>query len=99
VPTPDGSIAVLNAVIKKDVTVEQVNKAFADAAKGKLKGILQYADEPIVSRDIIQNPHSCIFDSLLTAVTDKRLVSISGWYDNEWGFSCRMVDAIKLMMK
>jgi glyceraldehyde 3-phosphate dehydrogenase len=99
VPTPDGSIAVLNAVVRKDVTVEQVNKAFADAAKGRLRGILEYADEPLVSRDIIRNPHSCIFDSPLTAVTDKRMVTVSGWYDNEWGFSCRMVDAIKLMMR
>jgi len=97
VPTPCGSFVTLNAEVKKKTSVEKVNEAFKKAAKTTHKGIMQYSDEPLVSRDIIKNPHSCIFDSLSTQVIDGTLVSISGWYDNEWGFSCRMVDVIKTM--
>ena len=99
VPVPDGSIAVLTAKLKKKTKVEEVNIAFKNAAEGKLRGILEYSQEPLVSRDILKNPHSCIFDSLSTSVTDDDLVTVCGWYDNEWGFSCRMIDTIKLMGK
>jgi glyceraldehyde 3-phosphate dehydrogenase len=62
-----------------------------------MKDVLQYTEEPLVSTDIIHNPCSCIFDSLLTKVTDGNLVSVTGWYDNEWGYSCRMIDVLKMM--
>ncbi len=99
VPTPDGSINDLVAVLKRDVTKEEVNRAFQEAAKGKLKGILEYTEEPIVSADIIGNSHSAIVDGLSTNVIGKKgnLVKVMAWYDNEWGFSCRMVDLIRLM--
>jgi len=96
VPTPDGSITDLVAVVKKNTTVEEVNAAFKDAASGSLKGILEYCDEPIVSADIVGNPASCIFDSLCTAVIEGTLVKVLGWYDNEWGYSNRCID---LMIK
>ena len=94
VPVVCGSICQFSAVLKKTVTPEEVNKAFQKAAK-KLKGILEYSEEPLVSTDIIQNPHSCIFDSLSTQVIGKNLVNVCGWYDNEWGYSARMVDVMK----
>jgi glyceraldehyde 3-phosphate dehydrogenase len=92
VPIPDGSTIDLVAELQSDVTVEEVNDAFAKAAAGPLKGILEYNIEPIVSSDIIGNPHSCIFDSELTQVTGKRLLRVVAWYDNEWGYSNRVVD-------
>lgn len=99
VPILCGSIAMLNTKLKKKVTIEAVNSAFKAAAQTKLKNILEYSEEPLVSHDIIHNPHSCIFDALSTAVTDGDFVTVNGWYDNEWGFSCRMVDALQLMGK
>ncbi|MDZ7763949.1 MAG: type I glyceraldehyde-3-phosphate dehydrogenase [Melioribacteraceae bacterium] len=93
VPTPDGSITDLVAVLKKEVTIEEVNAAMKEAADGELKGIMEYTDEPLVSADIIGNPHSTIFDSLSTMV-DGNLVKVVGWYDNEWGYSCRVVDLL-----
>jgi glyceraldehyde 3-phosphate dehydrogenase len=98
VPVLDGSIAVLNALLKKAVAPAQVNRAFAAAAKGKLKGIVEYSEEELVSRDILKNPASVIFDAKSTMVVDGTCVSVSGWYDNEWGFSCRMVDVIKRLV-
>ena len=98
VPIADGSIDILTAQVKKKVMREQVNRAFK-AASSKLKGILEYSEAPLVSRDILHNPNSCIFDALSTAVTDNNLVTVAGWYDNEWGFSCRMVDVMELMGK
>lgn len=94
VPTPDGSITDLVATLKKEVTVKEVNAAFKKAADGALKGILEYTDDPIVSADIIGNPHSTIFDSLST-MANGNLVKVVGWYDNEYGYSCRVVDLIK----
>jgi glyceraldehyde 3-phosphate dehydrogenase len=91
VPVPTGSITDFNAVLKKPATVEQINAAYAAAAKGSLKGILQYCTDPIVSSDIVTNPHSCIFDSELT-MSMGNLVKVLGWYDNEWGYSNRLVD-------
>ena len=99
VPVPDGSIAILNVYIKKKTTIQEVNAAFKKTAETKLKNVLEYSEEPLVSRDILRNPHSCIFDALSTAVTDSDFVTVCGWYDNEWGFSCRMVDTIKLIGK
>ena len=94
VPVPDGSITDLTAELNKDVTKEAVNEAFRAAAGGSLNGILQYNEDPIVSTDIIHNPHSCVFDSPLT-MTDGNLVKVVGWYDNEWGYSNRTVDVVE----
>jgi glyceraldehyde 3-phosphate dehydrogenase len=94
VPIPDGSITDLVCVVEKTASAADVNKAFAEAAGGKLKGIIQYNEDPIVSSDIVGNPHSCIFDSLQT-MTNGNLVKIFGWYDNEWGYSNRLVDLIE----
>ncbi|MBD3304428.1 type I glyceraldehyde-3-phosphate dehydrogenase [Candidatus Woesearchaeota archaeon] len=94
VPVVCGSICQFSAVLKKNATAEQVNSAFKKAAQ-KIKGILEYSEEPLVSTDIIQNPHSCIFDSLSTQTVGKKQVNVCGWYDNEWGYSARMVDLMK----
>ena len=94
VPTFDGSLVDLVAVLKKDVTVEQVNAALKEAADTHMKGILEYTEDPIVSSDIIDNSHSSIFDALSTMVIENRTVKIISWYDNEWGYSCRVVDLL-----
>ncbi len=91
VPTSTGSITDLTAVLKKEVTVEEVNAAMKKAAEGPLKEILQYCEDPIVSADIVGDPHSCIFDSELTRVS-RNNVKIFGWYDNEYGYASRVVD-------
>ena len=96
VPVPDGSLTDLAVIVKSEVTVEQINKAFLKAAIGPMRGYLQYVSEPIVSIDIVGNPHSCIFDSQLTAVTGK-LVKIVGWYDNEMGYSNRLVEMAAML--
>ncbi|MGR3294851.1 MAG: type I glyceraldehyde-3-phosphate dehydrogenase [Candidatus Bathyanammoxibius sp.] len=96
VPVVDGSITDLSAILKKSVTKEEVNEAMKKASQGELKGILEYCDEPIVSSDIIGNPHSCIFDSLSTYVVEGNLVKVMGWYDNEWAFSQRMAELTEL---
>jgi glyceraldehyde 3-phosphate dehydrogenase len=95
VPTPNVSIVDLSAVVSKNTTVEEVNAAYKKAADGALKGILEYADVPTVSVDYNGNPHSAIFDSLSTLVMGGNLVKVFSWYDNEWGFSNRMVDVAK----
>lgn len=95
VPVITGSITDLTVTLKKEVTPEEVNAAIKKAAEGKLKGILEYSEEPLVSSDIIDNPHSCIFDALSTIVSPKgkgTMVKVLGWYDNEWGYSERTVD-------
>jgi glyceraldehyde 3-phosphate dehydrogenase len=97
VPTPVGSIIDLVANLKAEVSVESVNAAMKKAADGPMKGVLQYTDEPIVSADIIGNPHSSIYDALSTMVMGKNMVKVFSWYDNEWGFSCRMIDMLKMM--
>jgi glyceraldehyde 3-phosphate dehydrogenase len=91
VPVPTGSITDFNAVLSRDASVDEVNAAFRAAAGGPLKGVLEYTDAPIVSSDIVTNPHSCIFDSDLT-MSLGNLVKVLGWYDNEWGYSNRLVD-------
>ena len=100
VPIPDGSITDLTVQLKTDVTKEEINAAMKSAAEGELKGILQYTEEPIVSSDIIGNPHSSIFDAPLTNVIGGKgnFAKVLMWYDNEWGFSCRMVDMMKYIV-
>jgi len=97
VPVVNGSIVDLTAVLEKDATVESVNAAFKSAAAGPLKGILEYCEDPIVSSDVIGNPHSSVVDALSTSVLDGVLVKVLAWYDNEWGFSNRVVDALVRM--
>ncbi len=96
VPTPDGSLTDFTCILKKEVTKEEVNNAFRNAAEGKLKGIMQYSEEPLVSVDIVGNPHSAIIDGLSTKVNGDsgNFLKILSWYDNEWGYSCRIVDLI-----
>ena len=95
VPVPVGSITDFVALLKKDVTKEEVNLAMKKAAEGPMKGILQYCEDPIVSQDIVGNPHSCIFDAELTFVLGGNMVKVIGWYDNEWGYSVRVIDLIE----
>jgi len=97
IPTPDGSLVDMTAVVQKKATVESINAAMKKAANGPMKGILQYCEDPIVSCDIIHNPYSSVFDSLMTRVINGNLVKILSWYDNEWGFSCRMVQMLEKM--
>lgn len=97
VPTPVGSLVDLVADLETGTSVESVNSAMQKAADGPMKGVLQYTEEPIVSVDVIGNPHSSIFDALSTMVTGGNMVKVFSWYDNEWGFSCRMVDMLKKM--
>ena len=96
VPVPVGSVVDLVVNVKKDVTVDSVNAAMKKSAQGPMKGYLVYCNEPIVSSDIIKNPASSIFDSLCTMVIG-RTVKVVGWYDNEWGYSCRTVDIMEKM--
>ncbi len=98
VPVPDGSITDFVCVVEKPLKKEQVNWLFKEVAAHHLKGILQYSEAPLVSTDIVHNPHSCIFDAPSTMVIDEHLVKVVGWYDNEWGYSCRMVDIIELLL-
>jgi glyceraldehyde 3-phosphate dehydrogenase len=97
VPVPDGSVVDLTLELSKETTEEEINKAIKEAADGPLKGVLEYTEEPLVSTDIIGNPHSSIFDSGLTKVMDGKFVKVVSWYDNEWGFSCRMLETMKIM--
>src|SRR3954468_19107569 len=97
VPTPDVSFTDLTVVVEKPVTVQQINDAFKAAAEGPMSGILQYEEEELVSSDFIGNPHSCIIDAKSTNVVDGLLLKVSGWYDNEWGYSSRCVDLLRYM--
>ena len=100
VPTPDGSVTDFTAVLQKDATADAVNAAFKEAASDKsYKGVLEYSDEPLVSQDIVGNPHSCIFDSKLTIMLGNRFVKVVGWYDNEWGYSNRCVEMLEMLSK
>jgi glyceraldehyde 3-phosphate dehydrogenase len=89
VPIPDGSVTDLVLLLDREVTADEINAAMRKAADGPLKGILEYCEDPIVSIDIVGNPHSCVFDSLAT-MANGRLVKVLGWYDNEWGYSVRL---------
>jgi glyceraldehyde 3-phosphate dehydrogenase len=102
VPVIDGSVVDLVAELKKEVTIEEINAAVKKAAEGELKGILLYCDEPIVSSDVIKNPHSSIFDALSTMVIPKgkgKMIKVVSWYDNEWGYSNRTVDIMEKLAK
>ena len=93
VPVPTGSITDFVAILGKEPSKDEINAAFKKAAAGSLKGVLEYTDVPIVSSDIVTNPHSCVYDSDLT-MTMGNMVKVLGWYDNEWGYSNRLVDLI-----
>jgi glyceraldehyde 3-phosphate dehydrogenase len=100
VPTPDGSVTDFTALLKNSATAEDVNASFQAAATDKsYKGVLEYSDEPLVSRDIVGNPHSCIFDSKLTLALGDRFVKVVGWYDNEWGYSNRCVEMLEMLAR
>jgi len=99
VPTITGSITDLVVKLNKAADAKAINEAMKKAAEGELKGILEYTEDPIVSSDIIHNPYSCIFDADTTMALDNGLVKVLGWYDNEWGYSNRVVDLIKKMAK
>ncbi len=97
VPVADGSLIDLSIATAKPASVASVNAAMKQAAEGKLRGILQYTEDPIVSQDVVGNPHSAVLDGLLTMVSGERFVKVFAWYDNEWGFSNRMVDTLLLL--
>lgn len=94
VPVPNGSLSDITLNVMKETTIEEVNAAFKSASENSMKGIMEYTEDPIVSIDIVGNPHSCIFDSGMTSVIGK-MVKIIGWYDNEIGYSSRIIDLIK----
>jgi len=93
-PVADGSVVDLTVELEKNATVEEINAAMKKAAQGAMKGILEYSEDPLVSTDIIGNPHSSVFDSGLTSVMDGNFAKVLSWYDNEWGYSNRVVDLI-----
>jgi glyceraldehyde 3-phosphate dehydrogenase len=93
VPVPDGSLTDITCVLKKPATVPEINAAFKRAAENELKGILEYTEDPIVSVDIVGNPHSCIYDAEFTSVIGK-MIKVIGWYDNEYGYSSRLADLV-----
>ncbi len=97
VPTPNVSMIDLTVTTEKDCDAASVNEAFRRASEGPLKSILAYSEEPIVSVDLMGNPHSAILDAPLTTVQERRLVKVMAWYDNEWGYSCRVRDLVKLI--
>jgi glyceraldehyde 3-phosphate dehydrogenase len=99
VPVPDGSVTDFVVEVEKGTTAEEINELFKSVAENELKGILQYSEEPLVSTDIITNPHSSIFDALSTNVIGGNMIKVLSWYDNEWGYSNRMIDMIKIMSK
>jgi len=97
VPVPDGSTVDLVTLMQRPVTVEEVNAAIYREAQGRMREIIEYTDEPIVSSDVIGNSHSAIFDATLTRVVGGNYLKTLAWYDNEWGYSCRVVDLLRLM--
>ena len=99
VPTPDVSVVDLVVVTSKPTTAAEVNAALKAAAEGELKGILAYTEDPVVSSDMLHNPNSSIVDSDLTKVMGGNLVKVVSWYDNEWGYSCRVVDLVEFLVK
>jgi glyceraldehyde 3-phosphate dehydrogenase len=99
VPTPNVSVVDFVAEINREVTVEEINNCLREAAEGSLRGIVAYSDRPLVSRDYNGNPHSSIVDGLSTMVLDGTMIKVVAWYDNEWGYSCRVVDLTRLVAK
>jgi glyceraldehyde 3-phosphate dehydrogenase (phosphorylating) len=96
VPVPDGSVTDLVCILEREVTAEEITGAFREAADGRLNGILKYTEDPIVSSDVVGDPHSCVFDAGLTMALGN-LVKVVGWYDNEWGYSNRLVELTELV--
>lgn len=96
VPVPDGSLTDITCIVKKATDISSINKAFKEASNGRWKGILEYTEDPVVSVDVIDNPHSCLFDAPLTSVIGK-MVKVVGWYDNEYGYSNRIADLIDIV--
>ena len=99
VPVMDASVTDFVAILNKETSADEINAEMKAAAEGELKGVLEFSDEPLVSSDIIDNPASCVFDSLCTSVINGNMVKVIGWYDNEWGYSNRCVDLLRLMRK
>jgi glyceraldehyde 3-phosphate dehydrogenase len=99
VPVPNGSLVDLVVELKKQTTVEELNLAMKKAAAGKLKGILEYTEDKIVSIDVVGNPHSSVFDAGSTMAMGKNMFKVFSWYDNEYGYSARMVDMLRLLVK
>jgi glyceraldehyde 3-phosphate dehydrogenase len=99
VPVPDGSITDFTCLVKKDATIEQINELFKSVATHHLKDVIEYTEELVVSSDIIGNPHSSIFDAKSTNVLNKRFVKVVSWYDNEWGYSNRLIDLVHIVHK
>ncbi len=99
VPTPTVSLVDLVVDVEKETDLDAVNGAMKEAAQGPLKGILRYCDEPLVSKDFTKDPHSCIYDALSTYIIEGTMLKVCGWYDNEWGYSCRLIDLIDYMVK
>jgi glyceraldehyde 3-phosphate dehydrogenase (phosphorylating) len=95
VPTPNVSVVDLTVELAKSATAEEINAAMKKASEGPMKGILQYVDEPLVSIDFNHDPASSSFDALLTRVLGGKMAKVLAWYDNEWGYSCRLVDLAK----
>ncbi|MDQ4005451.1 MAG: type I glyceraldehyde-3-phosphate dehydrogenase [Actinomycetota bacterium] len=96
VPVPDGSVTDLVCILERDATADQVNEAFRTAAEGPLDGILKYTEDPLVSSDVVGDPHSCVFDAQLTMAIGN-MVKVVGWYDNEWGYSNRLVELTQMV--
>jgi glyceraldehyde 3-phosphate dehydrogenase len=97
-PVPTGSVVDLTIEANREATIEEINEAMKAAASGPMDGVLQYTEDPIVSSDIVKNQYSSIFDSALTAVMDGTMVKVVSWYDNEWGYSCRLVDLVQRIL-
>ncbi|HCB70125.1 MAG TPA: type I glyceraldehyde-3-phosphate dehydrogenase [Persephonella sp.] len=97
VPVADGSLVDLTVILEREVTEEEINSKMKEYAEGKMKGILEYTEDPIVSQDIVGNPHSSIFDALSTKVIGGNFVHVASWYDNEWGYSNRLKDLVLFM--
>ena len=97
VPTPTGSLTDLVAELNSPATAEEINAAFKEAAEGPLKGVLKYSEDPLVLQDIVGDPHSSIYDAELTTVIEGNMVKVCSWYDNEWGYSNRAADAMKML--
>ncbi|MCK4297576.1 MAG: type I glyceraldehyde-3-phosphate dehydrogenase, partial [Candidatus Marinimicrobia bacterium] len=98
VPTPDGSLVELVLETEKRATVEEINAAMKKAAENELKGIMNYSEDFIVSTDVIGEPYSVTFDSHMTMVLEDGMVKVSGWYDNEYGYTCRVVDLVQRLV-
>ena len=96
VPVPDGSVTDLVCLLEREATEDEINEAFRTAAEGRLQGVLKYTEDPLVSSDVVGDPHSCVFDSLFTMAIGN-MVKVIGWYDNEWGYSNRLVELTQLV--